>query len=91
MSQLLWLVRVMEALIILCGFTIVLIALRGYRGSNSRSLAYLAAGFAFLTIGSVIEGIFYEIAGVGLLEAHAVETFFQLAGFLSVIYGIYAR
>ena len=91
MSQLLWLIRIMEAMIILCGFTIVYIALRGYRESNNRSLAYLAAGFAFLTIGSIIEGMFYEVIGVSLLEAHAVEAFFQLAGFLSVIYGIYVR
>ncbi|MEB3859581.1 MAG: hypothetical protein LRS43_00055, partial [Desulfurococcales archaeon] len=65
--------------------------LRGYKAAGNRSLAYLALGFAFLTLGSVIEGVLYELLGRELLEAHVVETFFQFSGFLSVIYGIYVR
>jgi hypothetical protein len=90
-SLVIWIVRAMEALIIACGLLIVLIALRGYRKARNPSLAYLALGFALLTLGSVVEGLLYELLGMDLLKAHAVETFFQLSGFLSVVYGIYVR
>ena len=84
-------VRALELMIIFSGFFIVYLAFNGYRRINNNSLLYLGIGFSLLTIGSIIEGVLYELLTIDLLKAHLIEALFQLGGFIFVIYSIYSR
>jgi uncharacterized membrane protein (DUF441 family) len=72
------------------GTFIVYLAYRGYRRNASKPLLYVALGFGLITAGTLLEGIMFVILGSDILEAIATGTVLTAAGFVAIIYSVYA-
>lgn len=80
--------RSLQIAIALAGVVIVYYAYKGHRRTKSRSLLFLAVGFVFITIGTVVDGLLFEFLGFDLISGEIVEACSQLSGFLLIIYSI---
>lgn len=83
-SNLLLLMGVVKAFIGLLGAVITYFALKAYLRAGDRSLAFLTAGFAFVTFGAVLGGMIFEILDVSLAAGILVESIFVFIGFVFV-------
>ena len=82
------LLRVAQALVLLFGLVVIYYASKGYRRTKSKSLLFLAAGFAFVSVGAVLAGVLFELLGADLLTADAVQAVAQAAGFFIIVYSL---
>ncbi|WP_336360303.1 DUF7521 family protein [Haladaptatus sp. ZSTT2] len=80
---------VAKLLVVLIG---VLIALQGYRAylreTNARML-FVAVGFLLLSVGSVLEGIFYDVLHFSVFLAGMIQTLFVALGMALILYSLY--
>lgn len=79
---------VIKTLIVVAGGTVTYFAYKAFRRTRNRSLGFLAAGFALITLGSVLAGLAFEILGVWLELGILIEGLFILAGFSLVAYSL---
>lgn len=70
------------------GSWIVLTAYKGYRRTNTRSMALLAIGMGLVTMGAFVEGVLLQFLGWTPDEAHALESSLNVVGFLTILYSI---
>jgi hypothetical protein len=89
-SGMFWFATATKVIALVLGAFIVYLAYVGYRRNTSKPLLYAALGFAFITLGTIIEGILYVALGVELLAATAAGTVVTILGFITVIYSIYS-
>jgi uncharacterized membrane protein (DUF441 family) len=89
-SDMFWFATVAKIIALALGAFIVYLAYMGYRRNTSRPLLFAALGFAFITAGTIIEGILYVLLGTELLAATATGTLVTILGFVTVIYSIYS-
>ena len=89
-SQLFWTTSIMRVIALFLGAFIVYLAYRGYRRNASKPLLYVALGFAFITAGTLLEGIMFVVLGSDILTAIAVGGVLTVIGFVAIIYSIYA-
>jgi hypothetical protein len=89
-SGMFWFATATKAIALALGAFIVYLAYVGYRRNASKPLLYAALGFAFITLGTIIEGILYVALGTELLAATATGTVVTILGFITVIYSIYS-
>jgi hypothetical protein len=89
-AQLFWTASIMRLIALFLGAFIVYLAYRGYRRNASKPLLYVALGFAFITAGTLLEGLMFVILGSDLLAAIAIEGLLTVMGFVAIIYSIYA-
>ena len=80
----------MRVIALFLGAFIVYLAYRGYRRNASKPLLYVALGFAFITAGTLLEGIMFVVLGSDILTAIAVGGVLTVIGFVAIIYSIYA-
>lgn len=80
----------MRLIALFLGAFIVYLAYRGYRRNASKPLLYVALGFAFITAGTLLEGLMYVILGSDILAAIAIGGVLTVIGFVAIIYSIYA-
>lgn len=80
-----------KVIALLLGLLIAGQAYRGYRRHRSWPMLYLAVGFAVISVGTAVEGILYELMGVPIQTASAVQTAFVTLGMLVVLYSLYAK
>ena len=73
------------------GFVIAYQAFLGYRRYASRPMLFVAVGFCFISFGAVIEGLLYEVVGLSIFLAGAVQTGLVAVGMLFVLYSLYGR
>ena len=90
LSDIFWFATATKVVALALGAFIVYLAYIGYRRNASKPLLYAAFGFTFITLGTVVEGIFYVVLGVELLAATAAGTLVTIFGFVTVIYSIYS-
>lgn len=64
-------------------------AYRGYRRSNVRPMLFVSIGFVFISVGSVIEGILYELDVLTIYQASTIQTGIVTIGMLFVLYSLY--
>ncbi|HKZ64333.1 MAG TPA: hypothetical protein VJ400_07820 [Thermoplasmata archaeon] len=57
-------------------------------GEDRRTYLTLAAGFALLAFGAVLEGVLFEFAGWSLLNAHTAQTLTSAAGLAAVLLAV---
>lgn len=81
---------VVKTLMVVMGGTITYFAYKAFRRTQSRSLGFLAAGFALVTTGSALAGFAFEILGVWLGLGVFVEGLFVLVGFSLIAYSLKA-
>lgn len=89
MVEVLSVLRNVKVTIVILGALIVYLSGRAFLRNGSRSMLFLAIGFALITIGSVLAGVLFEFLGYTLLEVVTIEASVMLAGFISIIYSIY--
>ncbi len=81
------LVIILRLMVIILGATVVLIAIRAYRRTRESFMFLVALGLVLITIGSFVEGLFFEFTG-RTNPAHALESTLAVIGFLIIIYAI---
>ncbi|MFQ5919768.1 MAG: hypothetical protein ACE5I4_06975 [Thermoplasmata archaeon] len=76
--------------IVLVGALLALMSLRLALGSRSNQTSFLllAFGFGLVTLGALIEGVLFELAGWNLTSAHAVEALVSGSGFVLILLSI---
>ncbi len=89
-SPLFWLTTASKVVALVLGAFIVYLAYTGFRRNRSKPLFCVAIGFALITAGTLIEGLFYVIIGSDLLTATAIGTAITILGFLAILYSIYS-
>lgn len=82
---------VVKTITMLLGFLIAYQAYRGYRRHDSETMGFVALGFGFISVGAVIEGILFDVAGFSFHDAGTVSTAIVALGMLSVLYALYGR
>lgn len=73
------------------GLLITYQAYKGYRMYGSEPMLYVAIGFLFISIGSVIEGILFDVVGLSMLLAGTIQTAIVAIGMLVILYSLYGR
>ena len=78
-----------KLVVVMLGFLIALQAFRSYRRGNGQPMLYVAIGFVFISLGSVIEGILFELEVLSIYQAGAIQTGIVAIGMLFVLYSLY--
>jgi hypothetical protein len=73
------------------GVLITYQAYKGYRTYGSEPLLYVAIGFLFISVGSVIEGILFDVVGLSIFLAGTIQTTIVAIGMLFILYSLYGR
>src|SRR5690348_1273339 len=88
MTDLVWVLRALEAVVLVIGGAIAVVSLRAYRRTRRPVLAYLGAGFALVTVAAALAGVVFELVTHDLLTAWIVASGFDAVGFLLIFYSI---
>ncbi|MGC2288829.1 MAG: hypothetical protein WA688_03115 [Thermoplasmata archaeon] len=83
-----WVLRGIEGFVLLVGAGIAYASLRAYTRTGDRSIAFMGAGFALVTVGAGLAGIIYEVATHDLLSAWISSAALEAAGFSLILYSI---
>lgn len=67
------------------GVATTLVAARAYRREGTRYLRDAAVGFGLMTVGVFVEGVLYQVVGLGLTTVHVVESLAVAAGFVVLL------
>ncbi|MEF8852119.1 MAG: hypothetical protein V5A44_06285 [Haloarculaceae archaeon] len=73
------------------GFLIAYQAYRGYRVHRSEPMLYVAVGFTFISFGAVIEGILFDVVGMDIFPASAIQTGIVAVGMAVILYSLYGQ
>jgi hypothetical protein len=73
------------------GLLITYQAYKGYRTYGSEPMLYVAIGFLFISIGSVIEGVLFDVVGLSIFLAGTIQTAIVAVGMLVILYSLYGR
>lgn len=71
------------------GFTIVYLGAKAYRASGRKSILWLTAGMAIMTLGAISEGIAFQGLDWGLDQSHIFEAVVTLVAFAVLVYSLY--
>jgi hypothetical protein len=66
-------------------------AYRGYRRYQSVPMLYVAVGFTLISAGAVLERSLYDIGGLPLFWAGAIQTVIVASGMCCILYSVYGR
>ena len=81
---------IVKTSILIVGGFVTITAYRAYRRTGDCALAYLAIGFALVTLGTFLAGAVYHL-GLTLEEGILIESFLVFIGFLVIAYSMYHR
>ena len=73
------------------GLLITYQAYRGYHAHGSEPMLYVAIGFLFISIGSVTEGVLFDVFGLSIFMAGTIQTAIVAVGMLIILYSLYGR
>lgn len=76
---------------VILGLLIAVKAHKGYRKHGSQPMRYVAIGFLFISVGSVIEGILFDVVGLSIFLAGTIQTAVVAVGMLVVLYSLYGQ
>jgi len=88
MSFQLDLLRIFQVAILILGVVVVYYATKGYRKTHSKSLAFLALGFVFVSIGAALAGLLFEFLNYDLISVEIIEAASEVVGFFLIVYSI---
>lgn len=71
------------------GLFIAFQAYRGYIRNDSPRMGFLAAGFVLISLGTVLEGLLYELLHVTIYTAGAIQTVIASVGMVLILYSLY--
>jgi len=73
------------------GLLITYKAYKGYRTYGSEPMLYVAIGFLFISIGSVIEGVLFDVLGLSIFLSGTIQTAIVAFGMLVILYSLYGQ
>lgn len=73
------------------GLLITYQAYKGYRAYHSEPMLYVAIGFLFISVGSVIEGVLFDVVGLSIFLAGTIQTAIVAVGMLVILYSLYGQ
>jgi hypothetical protein len=73
------------------GLLITYQAYKGYRTYGSEPMLYVAIGFLFISVGSVIEGVLFDVVGLSIFLAGTIQTAIVAVGMLVILYSLYGQ
>jgi hypothetical protein len=73
------------------GLLITYQAYRGYTAHGSEPMLYVAIGFLFISVGSVIEGVLFDVVGLSIFLAGTMQTVIVAIGMLVILYSLYGK
>lgn len=77
-----------QFLILVFGGIVIYYASRSYNKTRSKSMLFLAIGFAFVVLGAGLAGILFELMNVDLATVETVQAISQAIGFFIVVYSL---
>lgn len=80
---------VAKLVVVALGFLIAYQAFRSYRRGSGTPMLYVAIGFVFISVGSVIEGLLFELGVVSIYQAGAIQAVIAAIGMLLILYSLY--
>lgn len=80
-----------KALIVVLGLLIAYVGYRGYRRNDSQPMLFLAAGFGFVTVGSVCESVLFDMAGLSLFTSGMTQATIIAVGMASILYSLFGH
>lgn len=83
-----WLL-VAKAVIVLLGLVVALQAYRAARRERSQRMLLIASGFTFLSVGSVLEGICYDVFQLSTLISGIIQTGFVGLGMSLIVVSLF--
>lgn len=78
-----------KLVVLTVGFFIAFQAYRGYVRHGSVAMRYLSVGFAFISVGTVVEGLLFEFTGLNIFLAGVIQTIISALGMLIILYSLY--
>ncbi|MEF8853105.1 MAG: hypothetical protein V5A44_03080 [Haloarculaceae archaeon] len=85
-----------NALVLVLGTALVGVSVAAYRRTSERAFATAAAGFACITLGSVVEAVYelgvrrsFELTSRELLVTHAAEGVLVAVGLATLFYSLW--
>lgn len=78
-----------KVLTLVLGGLITYLAFKAYRRTRSRSLGALSLGFAIITFGTFLAGVFDQLLDADFLTGLLIESALIALGFLVIIYSLY--
>jgi len=73
------------------GLLITYKAYKGYRTYGSEPMLYVAIGFLFISVGSVIEGVLFDVVGLSMFLSGTIQTGIVALGMLVILYSLYGQ
>ncbi|WP_435074955.1 DUF7521 family protein [Halorubrum sp. HHNYT27] len=73
------------------GLLITKQAYKGYRAYDSEPMLYVAVGFLFITVGSVLEGILFDVLGLSIFLSGTIQTGLVAVGMLVILYSLHGQ
>lgn len=84
-------VLALKAITLVLGGVITFFAARAYRRTGARSIGYLALGFGFVTLGSLLAGAAHQAFGAPTDVVLLIESLLVAVGFGVITYSLYSR
>jgi hypothetical protein len=75
---------------VVLGLAIAVTAYRGYHRHGAWPMLYLAVGFAIISVGSVVEGLLFDVLAMPLRDAGAIQAAIVAVGMVVVLYSLHA-
>ncbi|WP_101297508.1 DUF7521 family protein [Halegenticoccus soli] len=82
---------VAKLLVVGLGLAIALQGYRGYRRYDDRPMLFVAGGFALVSVGSILEGVLYDVLGWSIFVAGMSQSLLVALGMALVLYSLYGR
>lgn len=81
----------LKAITLVLGGLITFYATRAYRRTGARPIGYLAAGFGFVTLGSLLAGAAHQAFGAPVDVVLLIESLLVAVGFAVITYSLYSE
>lgn len=82
------LLRLAQALVLIFGLIVIYYASKSYRRTKSKSMLFLAIGFAIVSVGAVLAGVLFELMNVDLLTVQTTQAMAEAIGFFIIVFSL---
>lgn len=79
----------LKTLTLVLGGLITYLSLKAYRRTGNEALGYLSAGFATVTLGTLLAGVADQVLQAGFEVGLLIESVLIAAGMLVIVYSLY--
>lgn len=80
--------RLAQALVLIFGLIVIFYASKGYQRTKSKSMLFLAVGFAIVSVGAGVAGVLFELMNVDLLTAQTTQATAEAVGFFIIVFSL---